>query len=184
MSDSTIPKYKFINWLKKLAQKWRPEPISLGRLSRPMEPMRAQLATSLALPGNFYFFKFFLILKLGEASYICYPKQAILDVGTKPPALRWGTPLELCTPKAEIPRIDWIDDPKRGLSQRILTCPEDVLGAEGFVGKSRFRFEKVLQKTKNQVVFSLFRPDNQTRMAYALPVEIFVIGKASIQATN
>jgi hypothetical protein len=78
----------------------------------------------------------------------------------------------------------WIDDPKRGPSQRALTCPEDGLGAEGSIGKNTFQFERILQKTKNQVVFSVFRPDNQTRMAYALPVEMFVVGKASTETPN
>jgi hypothetical protein len=184
MSNPGAPKLKFADWLKKLTRIWRPEPISLGRLSPPPQPMRAKLGTSVALPGNFYFFECFLMLKIGEASYLCYPKQAIFDVGTKPPTLRWATPMKLCLPDPAIPRMTWIDDTKRGLSQRALTCPEDVLGTEGTIGKNRFVFEKILQKTKNQIVYSLFRPDNQTRMAYALPVDIFVIGKASTQTAN
>jgi hypothetical protein len=124
------------------------------------------------------------MLKIGGASYLCFPKQAFLDVGAKPPTLRWATPIKLCSPDPAIPRMTWIDDPKRGLSQRVLACPEDLLGAEGSIGKNGFRFEKILQKTKNQVVYSLFRPDNQTRMAYEVPAEIFVIGKASTQTAN
>src|SRR5579863_8731023 len=182
MSNPSLLKRKFADLFKKLVQRWRPEPISLGRLSPPTPPARPMSAKSTPasapalLPGNFYFFECFLMLNIGDASYLCYPKHAIADVSTKPPTIRWATPLKLCLPKPEIPRMVWIDDPKRGLSQRALTCPEDVLGAEGSIGKNAFRFEKILQKTKNQVVYSLFRPDNQTRMAYALPVEIFVIG--------
>jgi hypothetical protein len=124
------------------------------------------------------------MLKIGEVSYLCYPKQAIFDVGTKPPTLRWATPIKLCLPDPAIPRMVWTDDPKRGLSQRVLTCAEDMLGAEGTIGKTRFLFEKILQKTKNQIVYSLLRPDNQTRMAYAIPIDIFVIGKAATQTVN
>ncbi len=66
-----------------------------------------------------------------------------------------------------------MDVPTKGLSERIITSPEDMLGAEGMVGDKTCRFEQILDAGKNQVVFSLFCSENQTRTAYGFARDMF-----------
>jgi hypothetical protein len=63
-------------------------------------------------------------------------------------------------------QIDWVDDPERGIGARHIERPEDMLGAEGMLQVHRFRFERILDLGNNVVVYALFNPDKQMRMAY------------------
>jgi hypothetical protein len=92
-------------------------------------------------------------------------------VGATRPVFRWASPLKLAVPDPSIARMRWTDDPKTGLAQRTITCAQDLLGAEGVVGQRKVRFEKILQETKNQVVYSLYNEDSQFRIAYAFSRE-------------
>jgi hypothetical protein len=125
------------------------------------------------VPGNYYFFEFFLEVEIDKVTHLGYPMQAIRDVGTTPPLIRWCSPLKLCWPDPKIPRAKWIDVPAKGLSQRTITSPEDVLGAEGMVGDKTYRFQQILDEGKHKVVFSLFCPENQTRTAYGFSRDMF-----------
>ena len=129
------------------------------------------------VPGNYYFFEFFIEIQIDKVTHLGYPKQAIRDTGTTPPTVRWGSPLKLCWPDPAIPRAKWIDVPTKGLSGRTVKSPEDVLGTEGMVGDKSYHFEKILDAGKNQVVFSLFCPENQTRTAYGFSRDMFQSGK-------
>ncbi len=125
------------------------------------------------LPGNYFFFELFIEISVGGVSYLGYPKQAIRDLGCTPPVLRWASPIKLAYPDPAVPRLPWIDDPITGLLQRTINSPEDVLGSEGLVGGRKYRFEKILQETKGQIVYSLFNDASKTRIAYAFSREMF-----------
>jgi hypothetical protein len=138
-----------------------------------------QSASQELLPGRYYSFKLFIDITVNGNRHLGYAKQAIRDIGKTPPVIRWGSSMELSWPSPEIPHARWIDDPKSGLLGRTITSPEDFLGAEGTIGDKRYRFEQILDLGKNQVVFSLFRPENQTRIAYGFSREIFECGKGT-----
>jgi hypothetical protein len=125
------------------------------------------------IPGNFYFFEMFIEIAIDGRTHLGYPKQAIRDIGKTPPVIRWGSSPKLSWPNPAIPHVPWIDVPNKGLAGRTIASPEDVLGAEGIVGNKHYRFDQILDVGKNQVVFSLFCPENQTRMAYGFSLEVF-----------
>jgi len=129
------------------------------------------------VPGNYYFFELFIEIEINGATHLGYPKRAIRDMGTNPPLVRWGSPMNLCWPDPKIPRVKWMDVPTKGLSGRTITSPEDVLGAEGMVGDKTYRFEQILDMGKNVVVFSLSCPENHTRTAYGFSRDMFQSGK-------
>lgn len=129
------------------------------------------------VPGNYYSFEMFIEIAIGGKTYLGYPKLAIRDIGKTPPVIRWGSSPKLAWPNPAIPRAPWIDVPNKGLGGRTITSPEDVLGAEGMVGNKRCRFEQILEVGKNQVVFSLFCPQDQTRIAYGFSRDMFLSGK-------
>jgi hypothetical protein len=70
-------------------------------------------------------------------------------------------------------RATWIDDEQRGIASRTLTNVEDVLGAEGKIGDMHLRFEKVLDLGQNQVVYALFCPEKNIRLAYGFDRRVF-----------
>lgn len=125
------------------------------------------------VPGNFYFFKMFIEITIDGKAYVGCPKQAIRDIGKTPPVVRWGSPVELAWPNPAFPRVLWVDEPFKGLAGRNICSAEDLLGAEGTVGGKKCCFESILDVGKNQVVFSLFCPQDQTRMAYGFPRQMF-----------
>lgn len=157
-------------WFGKLVRKWRPAPIQL-RLPPPASERKSSRPAPAEFPGNYHFFEAFLEITLSGQTYLAQPKRALLNTAKAPHLLLWGTPLHLAVPHPSIRRVRWIDDPKTGLSVRAITCPKDVLGAEGQFGDKKYRFEQVLQVTENQVVYSLVCDENQTRIAYGLPRE-------------
>jgi hypothetical protein len=75
------------------------------------------------VPGNYYFFEFFIEVEIEKVTHLGYPMQAIRDVGTTPTLIRWCSPLKLCWPDPKIPRAKWIDVPTKGLSERTITSP-------------------------------------------------------------
>jgi hypothetical protein len=84
-----------------------------------------------------------------------------------------GPPLNLAVPDPSIASLRWTDDPEMGLAHRTITGAQDLLGAEGVVGQRELRFEKILQETKKQVVYSLYYEDSQFRIACAFSRELF-----------
>jgi hypothetical protein len=127
------------------------------------------------VPGNYFSFELFIEITIGGTTHLGYPKRAIRDVGKRPPVVVWGSPAQLVWPNPAILRVPWIDDPKRGLTGRAMTSPEDFLGAEGTLGDKRYRFEKILDAGKNQVVYSLFCDQNRTRIAYGFSRDLFKV---------
>ena len=168
MDDSASGISRIFDQLRKIMRKQAevqpPQPAQL----RSEEPASPKL-----IPGNYYFVELLIEMTVGGVVHLGLPKRLINDVGKNPPVQRWGTPIELAYPQPSTPRMRWIDDPTTGLSRRSLTAPEDWLGAEGMVGGRRYRFEQILEKGQNQVVFSLFNPDDSTRIAYGFPRAIF-----------
>jgi hypothetical protein len=173
MDDPVSAKPGIAEWLRKLIRRSGNDPIQLKIQPTPTKLAPVNAVSPKPIPGNYYFFEFFIEISLDGVIYLGYPKTAIHDVGVTPPVLRWASPLKLAAPDPSISRIRWIDDPKTGLAQRTITCAQDLLGAEGIVGKKKLRFEQILQETKNQVVYSLYNEDGQFRIAYAFPRELF-----------
>jgi hypothetical protein len=127
------------------------------------------------VPGNFYLFELFIVITLDGIEYFGLPKQAIRDTGKSPPILRWGSRADLSTyANPAIPRAPWKDDPTNGVATRPRNAPEDWLGAEGIVGDdTKFVIDGILQKGKNEVVYSLFNPKMGIRTAYGFSLKIF-----------
>jgi hypothetical protein len=146
---------------------------SPARVRRP----RHGIPAAEGVPGNYYLFELFIEMRVNGITHLGYPKIAIRDAGVTPPVIRWGSPAKLAWPDPRFPHAPWIDDPENGLAKRWLTSPESLLGAEGMVGKRKYRFEEILQETKGQVVYSLFCEEDQTRAAYAFSREVFGAGK-------
>ncbi len=115
-------------------------------------------------PGNFYSFDFFIEVQLREIVNIGYPKVPLRDMTSG--NIRWGSKMEWSWPDPSKPRQCWIDDEQAGLAQRRLEQPEDALGAEGRIGDMRLRFEQILDLGENQIVYALYCPDKQIRLAY------------------
>ena len=130
------------------------------------------------VPGNFYFFKMFIEITIDGKAFVGCPKQAIRirAIGRTTPVLRWGSPVELAWPNPAFPRALWVDEPFKGLAGRDICSAEDLLGAMGMLGGKKCCFESILEVGKNQVVFSLSCPEDQTRMAYGFPRQIFTVG--------
>jgi hypothetical protein len=126
------------------------------------------------VPGNFYLFELFIVITLDGMEYVGLPKQAIRDLGSSPPVLRWGSRIDLAGPNPAIPKVPWKDDLTNGVAMRPRNAPEDWLGAEGIVGdNTNFVIEGILQKGKNEVVYSLFNPKMGIRTAYGFSLKIF-----------
>jgi len=77
-----------------------------------------------------------------------------------------GADIKYLIPTPAIARISWIDDPEKGLSQRELSVPEDLIGAEGIIGDKRCLFEQILDFGKNVIVYSIYFYEQQFRVAY------------------
>jgi hypothetical protein len=129
------------------------------------------------VPGNFYFFKMFIEITIDGKAYVGCPKQAIRirTIGRTTPVIRWGSPVELAWPNPAFPRARWVDEPFKGLAGRNIYSAEDLLGATGTLGGKKCCFESILEVGKNQVVFSLFCPEDQTRIGYGFPRQIFAV---------
>lgn len=178
MDDPVSTHPGIVEWLRKLVRRSRPGLIQLDIKPTPAKPAPVNAAPPKLVPGNYYFFDFFIEIILNGVTYLGYPKQAINDLGTTPPVVRWGSPIKLAFPDPSISRLRWTDDPKTGLAQRSLTCAQDLLGAEGIVGGKKLRFEGILQETKSHAVYSLYSEDEKFRMAYGFSRELFAGPKA------
>jgi hypothetical protein len=170
-------------WFSSLVGKWRsdsvqpsifpalrdkplPEAVKQASERSPSQPT--------LVPGNYYFFNFFIELTIDGTTYLGYPKRALRDVGQTPPVTAWGAPVELAWPNPAVPRMPLVLDPEKGLTGRTITSPEDLLGVEGTLGDDkRYCFEKILDVGRNQVVYSLFCEQNRTRIAYGFSLELF-----------
>lgn len=121
------------------------------------------------VPGNFYSFEFFLEIPVAGQFHAGVPTVCIRT----PEGTRWGSHVEWCWPDPSKRHIRWVDDPVRGISSRTLASPEDILGAEGSIGDMRLRFERILDWGKNQIVYALYCPEKNIRLAYGFSVDLF-----------
>jgi hypothetical protein len=158
------------NWLRNILRRRKAAPPSSPQPSQgpPQRPVPTE-----PIPGNYYFFELLIEITVEGVVHLGLPKRAIQDLGKNPPVQVWGTPIELAFPQASTPRMLWIDDPMTGVSRRPLNSPGDWLGAEGMLGGRKYRIEQILDKGKNQVVYSLYNPDTRSRIAYGFPLAIF-----------
>ncbi len=161
-----------------LAKSWRSPSAQLSFLppldspKRGVEPLKSTVESRPDLvPGNFSNFEFFIELKVGDFVHIGYPKIPIRDMTTK--VVRWGSKVEWAWPDPSKTRISWADDDQRGLTHRTLASVEDVLGAEGMIGGKQMRFERILDVGRNQIVYALYCPTHNFRMAYGFDRLIF-----------
>jgi hypothetical protein len=167
--------------LGKVIHKWRSASVRLSPFPAPRDKPLPEATKPVSdgpvsppelVPGNYYSFKFFIEITIGGTTHLGYPKQAIRDMGKTPPVTVWGSQVELAWPNPAIPRVPWIDNGKKDLTG--LTSPEDLLGAEGTLGDhTTYRFEKILDVGKNQVVYSLLCDQNRTRIAYGFSRDLF-----------
>lgn len=116
------------------------------------------------VPGNFHRFEFFIQLKIGDTVHIGSPKVAIRNSVTG--VVRWGATPEWQYPGPNHLQIPWVDDERNGLTSRKLERPEDILGAEGRIGDMRLSFERILDLGRNVVVYALYAPEKNIRLAY------------------
>ena len=168
-----------MNILKRFFQRERdlPDgPLQLNLPSPPPRPPQRQKPQPPAerVPGNFFTFTFILDIEISGVVHAGLPKLALRNSITG--QVRWGESLSNLRPDPNRPRISWIDDPVRGVNQRTLENPEDVLGAEGTLGGKRIRFERILDLGRNVVVYALFCPDQNFRIAYGWNREVFQPG--------
>jgi hypothetical protein len=184
MKDQITTKLGFAGWFRKLVRNWRPASVQLDLRPPATKRSPEKPASTEPLPGNYHFLELFLEITLDGVTYLAQPRRAIRDTGKTPPVLVWGTPLHFSFPNPAMPRMRWIDDPKNGVSRRLLTSPEDLLGAEGLFGGRKYHFEKILQVTQHQVVYSLLCDENQSRLAYALPREQLSAANPSAKTVN
>ena len=160
--------------LLEIVKRWRSPsaPLSLALPAespkRIVEPVKSATVESKPdlVPGNFLSFEFFIEFKVGDRVHIGYPKVATRNTTTQ--EVRWGSKLEWSWPDPSKARVPWIDDDQRGLAHRTLASVEDVLGAEGTIGGKLLRFERILDLGHNQVVYALYCPKENFRMAYGL----------------
>jgi len=184
MKTHPTPKPGLADWFRKLVQKWRPAPIQLKLPPPAIKRPQGGPAPEEPLPGNYYLLEIFLEITLGGVTYLAQPKRPLRDMGKTPPVIVWGTSLHFSFPNPAMPRMRWSDDPKNGVSRQLITSPEDLLGAEGLFGGRKYHFEKILQVTQHQVVYSLLCAENQSRLAYALPREQLRPDQPSRKAVN
>jgi hypothetical protein len=126
------------------------------------------------VPGNYYSFDFLIEITNKGASYIGHPCRAIRHVVGGHHVTSWGADIKYLAPTPAIARIAWIDDPEKGLSQRELSIPEDLIGAEGIIGGKRCLFEQILDLGKNVVVYSIYCYEQQFRVAYGFRRNMFI----------
>jgi len=116
------------------------------------------------IPGNFFQFEFFIELVIGERLLLGLPKVCIRNTQTQ--EISWGSSLEWAWPNPAKTRVRWTDDEERGVNRKTLDNPEDILGAEGSLGDMRLRFERILHAGNNQIVYALYCPEKNIRLAY------------------
>ena len=126
------------------------------------------------VPGNYYSFDFLLEITINGITYIAHPCVAIQQVVRGESVTRWGANVKHLVPTSVIARVPWIDDPEKGFSQRELGVPEDLIGAEGIIGDKRCFFEQILDLGNNIVVYSIYFYEQQFRLAYGFPRDMFI----------
>jgi hypothetical protein len=127
------------------------------------------------VPGSYYSFDFLVEITNKGASYIGHPCRAIRHVVDGRHVTSWGADIKYLAPTEAIARIAWIDDPEKGLSQRELSIPEHLIGAEGIIGGKRCIFERILDLGKNVVVYSIYFHEQQFRVAYGFRRNMFIM---------
>jgi|SRR6516162_2433125 len=121
--------------------------------------------------GNFYSFDFFIELKINDVVHLGYPKVCIRDMMTG--ELRWGSRADWAFPDPAKLRAAWTDDEQRGFTKTTIAKPDDAIGAEGRIGDMHLRFEKILELGRNQIVYALYCPEKNIRLAYGFGRTIF-----------
>lgn len=123
------------------------------------------------VPGNFYSFDFFIELKINDVVHVGYPKVCIRDMKTG--ELRWGSRADWAFPDPAKPRAAWTDDEQRGFTKITPAKPEDPIGAESRIGDMHLCFERILELGRNQIVYALYSPEKNIRLAYGFDRTIF-----------
>lgn len=126
------------------------------------------------VPGSYYSFDFLVEIKNKGSSYIGHPCRAIRHVVDGRHVTNWGADIKYLAPTEAIARIAWIDDPEKGLSQRELSIPEHLIGAQGIIGGKRCIFERILDLGINVVVYSIYFYEQQFRVAYGFHRDMFM----------
>jgi hypothetical protein len=150
-----------------------PVKLELGGTS-PKPKQTAAAVQGERVPGNYYVVEFLIKVPLRNTVQFGFPKVAIRNITSGQKS--WGSKIDLCWPNPEKPHVDWIDDPEHGFGARTIERPEDALGAEGIIGGNPYRFERILDIGKNQVVYALYNPVNQTRLAFGFDRGSFELG--------
>jgi hypothetical protein len=127
-------------------------------------PNQADAAPPEGVPGNFFSFKFLLILKIGEVEYVGSPSYPMRD--SSPAGVRWIVKTHERYAGNDMLRMEWKDDERHGIRGRTVEAPEDLLSVEGLVGDMRLRFERILPSGPNVVVYALYCPEKNIRVAY------------------
>jgi hypothetical protein len=124
------------------------------------------------VPGNYYSFDFLVEITNKGETYIGHPCVAIRDVVSGQTS--WGADVKYLAPTSAIARTNWIDDPEKGISQRELYVPEDLIGAAGIIGGKRCFCEQILHLGNDIVVYSIYCHDQQFRLAYGFRRNMFI----------
>jgi len=111
----------------------------------------------------------FVELPINGATHVGYPSFP-LQISS---GVRWGPKVEWSWPDPAKPRVLWIDDEYMGLAKRSLRSPEDALGAKGKIGQMRVIFESILDAGKHQIVYALYCPEKDMRLAYSFARSVF-----------
>jgi hypothetical protein len=121
-------------------------------------------------PGTFYWFNFQIEVRIKGVVEVGYQAKCFKNPTSG--QLRWGT-LTLADPG--VVKVPWTDNEQNGLGSRKLEKPEDALGAEGSIGDLRLQFERILELSQNQkfVVYALYCPEKNIRLAYGFERRIF-----------
>jgi hypothetical protein len=120
------------------------------------------------IPGNFYSFNFVIEVTIKGVVHTGYKVECFRNPTSG--EVRWGT---LTINDPGVVKVLWMDDQQNGLASRKLEKPEDALGAEGSVGNLRLQFERILQLSRNFVVYALYSRDRNIRLAYGFERRIF-----------
>ncbi len=127
--------------------------------------------TSDQVPGNFYSFEFFIELKINDVVHLGHPTVCLTNMCSG--VVRWGPSIDWLLPDPKKRRVPWVDDEQNGFANRTLLKPEDALGAEGSIGNMRLRFEQILDLGRNVVVYALYCPEKDIRLAYGFNRQVF-----------
>ncbi len=80
MDDPVSTNPGVVGWLRKLVRRSQPGPIQLDAQPTPAKPASVNDVAPKPIPGNYYFFEFFIEIILDGVTYLGYPQGGIGDV--------------------------------------------------------------------------------------------------------